>query len=60
MKRRICLAWFGDAEGSLPGARVKSQTQNTAEPSREGFGSRQGAPKEKERSSELRRWIRKG
>jgi hypothetical protein len=59
MKRRICLAWFGDLDGSQPGGRVKSQAQSP-QGSSSHLESAQACPqKDKDRPSELRRWIRK-
>jgi len=59
MKRRICLAWFGDLDGSQPGGRVKSQAQSAHGPSANSESAPTCPPKDKERPSELRRWIRK-
>jgi len=59
MKRRICLAWFGDLDGNHRGGRPKQQSQTVNEPVHGSEGAQQGPSKDKERSSELRRWIRK-
>ena len=59
MKRRICLAWFGDLDGSQPGGRVKLQAQSAHGSSASSESAQPCPPKDKERPSELRRWIRK-
>jgi len=60
MKRRICLAWFGDPDGFHRGDRSKPQSRTTlGSSSLQPEGDRSCLPQDKERFSELRRWIRR-
>ena len=58
MKRRICLAWFGDTE-PLDRPRKKSPSLAPLEPGAGNSDNRDGLPKNQERAPALRRAMRK-
>jgi hypothetical protein len=57
MKRRICLAWFGDLESPAPSPRRKAAAPR--EPAASNPDAAETPSKSKPRISDLRRTMRK-